>query len=247
MSECKIISVVIPAYKEAENLSVLLPRLNSVLADIPGEHEVLIVDTQKPLDDTKSVCSENGANHVARRGGNSYGDAIRTGFAQAGGKYTVVMDADGSHEPEVIRKMLCVMIKRKCDLVIGSRYCKGGYTDNNIVLRGMSLLLNSTYRILFNVKAKDVSNSFRMYRSEQIKKLNLKCDNFDIVEEILIELCFGNKDMDIREIPIRFNKRQAGDSKRELFTFIISYLCTILRLMRMKLAAKNGFFGRGTV
>jgi dolichol-phosphate mannosyltransferase len=226
------ISVVLPAYQEAENLKNILPNIHEVLKDV--EHEVLVIDTMEPMDNTEEVCRENHTRYVPRTGGNLYGDAIRTGFASATGKYTVIMDADGSHDPREILNFLEVMEQGKTDLVIGSRYCKGGYTDNNFILRFMSWALNVTYRVLFGLKVKDVSDSFRMYKTEQIQQLQFECDNFDIVEEILIKLSYSFDPYVIRELPISFNKRVAGESKRDLVKFIISYIKTIRKLMRIK-------------
>lgn len=232
------ISVVLPAYQEAENLKNILPNIHTVLAEV--EHEILVIDTMTPMDDTPAVCREHNTRYIPRTGGNLYGDAIRTGFASASGTYTVIMDADGSHDPKEILNFLRAMDQGETDLVIGSRYCKGGYTDNNFILRFMSWVLNVTYRVLFGLKVKDVSDSFRMYKTAQIQQLKLECDNFDIVEEILIKLSYTFQPYVIRELPISFNKRAAGESKRDLVKFIISYLTTIRKLLRIKHAVKGG-------
>ena len=226
------ISVVLPAYQEAENLKNILPNIHAVLKDV--EHEILVIDTMTPMDDTEAICRKNNTRYVPRTGGNLYGDAIRTGFASATGKYTVIMDADGSHDPREILNFLSVMEQGQTDLVIGSRYCKGGYTDNNFILRFMSWALNVTYRVFFGLKVKDVSDSFRMYKTQQIQQLQFACDNFDIVEEILIKLSYSFDPYIIRELPISFNKRVAGESKRDLVKFIISYITTIRKLMQIK-------------
>ena len=228
------ISVVLPAYREAENLSNILPELCAVLRAIGKTFEVLVVDTVEPTDNTAEICRQNGVTCIARENGNMYGDAIRTGIAHAKGRYIVVMDADGSHDPRVIRRMYRVMTEQKPGLVIGSRYCKGGMTDNNAVLRFMSWVLNVTYRVIFGLRVKDVSDSFRMYRAKQLKTLELSCDNFDIVEEILILLHDRWPRARIIEIPISFNKRAAGESKRDLVKFIFSYLQTIRRLLKIR-------------
>jgi len=232
------ISVVLPAYQEAENLKNILPNIHKVLSEV--DHEILVIDTMEPMDDTPAICREHNTRYVPRTGGNLYGDAIRTGFASSTGKYTVIMDADGSHDPKEILNFLKVMQQGQTDLVIGSRYCKGGYTDNNFILRFMSWALNVTYRVLFGLKVKDVSDSFRMYKTEQIQKLQFECDNFDIVEEILIKLSYTFHPYVIRELPISFNKRAAGESKRDLVKFIISYLKTIQKLLRIKRNTVNG-------
>ena len=228
------ISLVLPAYQEAENLKKILPRLHSVLKSMEVDYEILIVDTMEPMDDTPKICDENNAVYLPRYGGNLYGDAIRTGFERAAGTYTVVMDADGSHSPEDIARMYMQMQAEAYDLVIGSRYCKGGYTDNNFVLRLMSRVLNMTYRTVFHLKVQDVSDSFRMYRTEHLKKLKLECSNFDIVEEILIKLNLLCDPMKVKEIPISFNKRDEGKSKRSLIKFIFSYMKTMRRLSAIK-------------
>jgi len=182
------ISVILPAYREAENLRNLLPQINSVLKKIDVDSEVLVVDTMEALDDTPAVATENCVRYISRRGGNLYGDAIRTGIQEAQGQYILFMDADGSHNPKDIVRLFEAAESKKASVVIGSRYMKGGHTDNPAVLRWMSHILNLSYRIIFGLKVKDVSNSLRIYRSDELKKIKLECDNFDIVEEILIRL-----------------------------------------------------------
>ena len=228
------ISVILPAYHEAENLVNILPRLNRAMKKLGRPYEILVIDTQEPTDNTASVCRANGAKCISRTGGNLYGDAIRTGFAAASGKFLVVMDADGSHDPAVIPKMYRVMTGQKAGLVIGSRYCRNGSTDNSFILRFMSWVLNVTYRTMFGLRVKDVSDSFRMYRTQMLRVQQFECSNFDIVEEILIRLHYSYPRAAIIEIPIRFSKRAAGESKRDLFKFILSYLKTMKKLLKIK-------------
>ena len=73
------ISVVLPAYQEAENLKNILPNIHKVLASV--NHEILVIDTMEPMDNTREICLANDVRYVPRTGGNFYGDAIRTGFA----------------------------------------------------------------------------------------------------------------------------------------------------------------------
>ena len=84
------ISVALPAYKEAENLKVMLPKLKRVLADVP--HEIIVIDTQRSMDDTKNICMQCGdIKYIHRKGGERYGDAVRTAFSKASFVYTVIM------------------------------------------------------------------------------------------------------------------------------------------------------------
>lgn len=228
------ISIVLPAYKESENLKSILPMIKSSFEKTHLVYEILVIDTMNKMDDTEEVCSSNHVKCISREGGNLYGDAIRSGFAKAQGKYIVVMDADGSHNPKDILRFYKEMKQKDYTLVIGSRYCKGGYTDNNFILKFMSWILNVTYRIMFGLNVKDVSDSFRMYSAKDIKKLELECDNFDIVEEILIKLKYSSKNFKVKEVPISFNKRVAGKSKRDLVKFIGSYIKTMQKLLEIK-------------
>ena len=228
------ISVIIPAYQEAENLKTLIPVLKEKLSVIGVPYEILCVDTIEPMDDTETVCADYGAVCVRRTGGNNYGDAIRTGFNKVQFEYCVVMDGDGSHDPKYIKDFYSEMNNVQHDLIIGSRYTKGGDTENPFVLKAMSYILNVTYRVFFGIKVKDVSDSYRMYKTEQVKELELECDNFDIVEEILIKLALTKKNYDIKEIPIFFEERKKGVSKRKLGKFILSYIGTIRKLKKIQ-------------
>ncbi len=227
------LSVVIPSYLEEENLRLLLPRVREAAraalpADFPDQgFEVLVVDTETPLDSTAAVCSELGARYVNRRGGNTFGAAVRTGIAEAQGEHLLFMDADGSHSPEFIPKLY--EHRDNFDVVIASRYVKGGYTENPSSLVWMSWILNMSYRWVLQLDCYDVSNSFKLYRGEQLRALTLKCSNFDIIEEILFKL---NRRFRIRikEIPFTFRRRMFGDTKRDLASFMVTYVFTLLKL-----------------
>lgn len=227
------VSVILPSYKEAENLTELLPIIKKAVSCIRQPYEILVVDTMTKTDNTDEICKKNDCTYINRENGNNYGDAIRTGICKASNKYTVVMDADGSHNPDDIIKFFTEM-EKGYDLVIGSRYIHGGNSYNGIILKLMSYVLNMTYRFLFGIKVKDVSNSFRMYKTEQLKALSLECDNFDIVEEIIIKLSKKTSNFRILEIPVFFDQRKHGESKRDLVKFIFSYIATIKRLMKAK-------------
>jgi dolichol-phosphate mannosyltransferase len=177
------LSIVIPSYREEENLRVLLPRLNKVMNENAITGEILVVDTVQPLDNTELVCREFGAKYISRRPTNVYGDAIRTAIQNTNGEYTLFMDADGSHTPEFITRLWSH--RKSHHVVVGSRYVEGGDTENPSHLIWMSRLVNLAYGVVLGLRCKDVSNSFKLYQSSQLKALTLKCSNFDIIEETL--------------------------------------------------------------
>lgn len=228
-----MISIILPSYKEYDNLKILLPNIEKELTDI--DFEVLVIDTMESLDDTKELCKEyNFVKYFNRENGNNYGDAIRTGIKYSSKKYIIIMDADGSHPVNKIKELYNCIEKDNVDLAICSRYVEGGNSHNGVILKCMSLIVNICYRIIFSLKVKDVSNSFRIYKSDMLKSINLECNNFDIVEEILIKLSSKYKNIKIKEIPIYFNKRLYGKSKRHLIRFIFSYIFSIIKLYKIK-------------
>ena len=141
------------------------------------------------------------------------------------------MDADGSHSPSTIPRLLNAIIDDNSDVVIASRYVLGGSSANTKVLQAMSRLLNITYSLVLGIDAKDISTNYKIYRGALIQGVELRCNNFDIVEELLLELKrkTGNK-LRIQEVPDYFAIRMFGHSKRNLLRFIFSYTFTLFRL-----------------
>lgn len=226
------LSVVLPAYEEAENLAWFLPRLRGVLEPLRVSHEILVVDTSSPLDATPAICREQGVQYFNREGGNLYSHAVKTGIARSRGRRVVMMDCDGSHDPSVIPRLWAE--RDRANLVIASRYVPGGHTENPAILIGLSLAVNLVFRLVLRLHCRDVSNSFRLYEGEELRALRLECANFDIVEEILIKLSYGRPDFRVREIPFTFGRRKAGRTKRDLLAFALSYLATLARFYRME-------------
>ncbi len=222
------VSVIIPSYLEEENLRIIIPRLKNEMQKLGNDYEVLVIDAMHAMDYTEDVCKNNNVTYLNRTNGNNYGDAVRTGITNANGEYIIFMDADGSHSPEFINKLY--RYKDDYDVVIASRYIAGGATDNNHILILMSWVVNIVYSIVLNLRCKDVSNSFKLYRGDLLKYLNLYCSNFDIVEEILFKLKKTNNNLKIKEVPFSFKKRMFGETKRNLFLFMVSYIFTLIKL-----------------
>jgi dolichol-phosphate mannosyltransferase len=231
MSDIEL-SIVMPAYREARALETFLPRLFAVAADLTPSFEVIIVDTMEPTDDTKAVAEAAGARHIFRTGGNFYGDAVRSGIANARGQYILFMDGDGSHNPDDIQKLWAR--HNGYDIVIGSRYVKGGKTENPAILIWMSHAINQVYHIVFGLQVKDISNSFRIYRGDPLRSLKLESNDFDIVEEILLRLVYGVARATVTEVPVTFEQRKAGESKRDLKKFALSYISSISKMRKFQ-------------
>lgn len=233
-------SIIIPAYNEADNLRIILPNLSSLLnTHHKGEFEIMVVDTVQGCADTKKVCIKNGVVYLQRAPDNYYGDAVRKGILEANGLWVLFMDADGSHSSTTILELISKTIDDNCDIVVASRYMQGGLSENNSSLVYMSKILNIIYTRLLNIKCLDISNSLKIYRAEFLKKLNLQCKNFDIIEEMMCKLSKRHYKLKIIEIPCLFKKRMHGKSKRKMIIFISSYFATLFRLLGYRYFSKG--------
>ena len=229
------ISAVLLAYKEAENLKVLLPKIKQQLDKIGEEYEIIIVDTMKPLDDTPAVCKKFGARYVNQRLPH-FGGAFRTGIKAARYDKFLIMDSDGSHNPIYIPDIYKKFVSG-ADVVIGSRYVKGGKTNDSKVSIIMSHILYFVFRIITGIKAKDISTDYRMYDTKQLNAVKLTCQNYDILQEVLLKMKINNRKLVVKETPIVFEKRLYGESKRQLFKFILGYVKTLFMLIGVRINA----------
>lgn len=227
------LTVSLLAYGEARNLKILLPQIKDIVKRITNSYEILVIDGMKSQDNTEEVCAEFGVQYMKQEAP-YYGGAYRTAIKYARGKYFVILDADGSHDPKEIRN-LYEKIKEGYDVVIGSRYMKGARTQDSKLSILMSKCLNIAYRWCLGLKVKDVSNSFRIYKTEQLKNLNLICNNYDLAEEILFKLKVNDPRVRMGEIPIVFGKRLEGESKRNLVKFILSYIRTLMKFLGFRI------------
>lgn len=230
------LTVALPAYEEGENLKLLLPLLRETLAGLGVTHEIIVADTETPRDDTQAICAANGVTCLARTGGPLYSHAVRTAIAASHGQWVILMDADGSHSPRFVEQLWAE--RDRAELVIASRYVAGGKTENPAILIFLSLVVNVVFRLVLGLSCADVSNSFRLYRGDDLRALALECENFDIVEEILVKLAFLRPGYRIKELPFTFEKRREGHTKRNLAAFAVSYAGTLVRLHRLKRRAR---------
>lgn len=234
------ISTILLAYKEEENLKILLPKIIGELDKIPEDYEIIVIDTDKPLDNTKAVCEQYGVKYVNQRYPR-FGGAFRTGIEEAANDKFLILDSDGSHDPAYIGDIYKLFITGS-DIVIGSRYVKGGHTDDAKSSIIMSKILNTVFRIVLGVSAKDISTDYRMYDTAQLKKVSLSCVNYDVLQEVILKMKLNNPKLVIKETPISFCKRMFGESKRQLIPFIMGYIATMFKLIGIRL---SHFFNRG--
>jgi len=215
------ITVVLPTYNEAENL----PKLVSALLMLPLDLGVLVVDDNSP-DGTGEIADDLSTTHPERvavfhrTGKLGLRSAYIEGFQKAfemGAEAVVQMDADFSHDPMVLNEMARRITN--CDVVIGSRYVKGGSLDKNWPLwRKLLSGFGNTYaRTILQFHLHDVTTGFRMWRREALS--NMPLDRIRSSGYIfLVEMAYVAflMEYDIVEVPIHFEDRRFGKSKMSL-------------------------------
>ncbi|SDN01588.1 polyprenol monophosphomannose synthase [Streptomyces wuyuanensis] len=208
--------VIIPTYNEAENIEPIVSR---VRAAVP-EADILVADDNSP-DGTGKIADELSAEddqvHVLhRKGKEGLGAAYLAGFrwgVDNGYGVLVEMDADGSHQPEELPRLLTAL--KGADLVLGSRWVPGGRVVNWPKSRELLSRGGSTYsRLLLGVPIRDVTGGFRAFRKETLEGLGLDdvasqgyCFQVDLARRA-VEAGFH-----VVEVPITFVERELGDSK----------------------------------
>jgi dolichol-phosphate mannosyltransferase len=223
------LSIIIPCLNESENLKKLIPEIKSYIGK-KFTFEIIIIDGITVDKKTLNIAKKNKIKYLNRKRNNDYGNAVRFGIKNSSGKHTLFMDGDYSHQPRFILKLYKEKLN---DVVIASRYIYGGKTDNTFIAEFLSKILNIFYNLVLNLNLKDVSNSFKLYNSKKLKRLNLYSNHFDIIEEIIFKLKIYNSKIKIKEIPYHFKQRKFGKTKRN-FVIIIAYLFSILRLRLFK-------------
>ena len=233
------VTVVLLAYKEEENLRVLVPQILENIKKVGIDYKLMVVDTKEPLDNTKDVCKEFDAKYINQEFP-GFGGAFKTAIKYVDTELFLILDSDGSHNPKYIPDMLNMFLSNDYDVVIGSRYVKGGKTNDKKTSIFMSKILNFVFRLFLGIKAKDISTDYRLYKSKDLKSVDLENINYDVLQEVLIKLKLNNNNkLKIGEVPIQFDKRIYGESKRRLIPFIISYIKSLFKLTKLRITYKK--------
>ena len=221
------ISVVIPTLNEADSLRILLPRLQAILDKLGCDYEVIVADGASN-DGTLDVARQYGASIIRKKKG--YGIALRSAFRQCRGKYVITMDADLSHNPSVIKQLY--LKRHAADIVIASRYMRGGSANTSLIRKMLSIVLNKIFFIFLALPLKDISSGFRLYNSEALKRLRLKGHHYEILQEILIEAYL--RGYTVAEIPFHYLPRKSGRSHVRLLTFSFYYLKVLSKFWKQR-------------
>jgi dolichol-phosphate mannosyltransferase len=218
--------VVIPTYDEAENLRALVTAARAAMAN--GAPDVactiLVVDDNSP-DGTGRIADRLAAKHrdvqvLHRPRKAGLAGAYVTGFRcalAAGADYVLEMDADFSHDPADLPRLLAAA-RAGADVVLGSRYVRQGGVDGWTAHRRLLSRAGGFYaRVVLGSPVRDLTGGFKCFRAEVLRAINLAgiaADGYTFqVEATYCAACDGQR---IVELPIVFGARRAGHSKMSL-------------------------------
>ena len=231
------LTVLLPAYNEIVNLRILIPKIIAVAKSLEGfSTEIMVV--LPSFADSSEVAEINtlGATPVKRHPTDSFGDAIRTGFAasSASTEFIITMDADCSHNPDLIPNLL--QSATNAHIVSASRYISGGSSDAKRRQQAMSRAVNFAFTIVLGEKIHDISGNYKLYRRSIVSQLDLSGKNFDIIQEIVFKTKkLAGESFNLVEVPYRWNERVDGKPKRKLIPYIFSYGQMLLKFAILRL------------
>jgi len=196
-------TVIVPTYNEAENIPELVRRLRVVILDI----QVLVVDDNSP-DGTVKVARELGCSVIVRTDKRGLASAVIDGFKSVESDSIVVMDADLQHPPELIPELVEAL--KTYDIVVASRYCKGGSIQGWSLTRGFVSWAANLLALPLAPKVKDRTSGYFALRRSALPPVDvLNGTGFKIMLEILCKSGASR----VGEVPCNFVPRAKGATK----------------------------------
>jgi dolichol-phosphate mannosyltransferase len=234
--------VIVPTYNEAPNIERLVAAIHQSCPAL----EILIVDDESP-DGTGRIADRIAARDpkvsvIHRAAPRGRGLAGRDGYLAAlkrGGEAILEMDADFSHDPELLPRFL-EELQRGADVVLGSRFVSGGSdADRGRVRRTITVLANAFIRFVLRVPVGDCNSGYRAFRRSALVAIDpgsLTSTGPSIVQEVLYRAHRAR--LRLVEIPLRFVDRREGQSKLG-FRLLIEGYFMILKLKAQDFLAKG--------
>ena len=237
--------IILPCFNEEKNIKPLVYSIDETLrSHVPYK---IIAVNDGSHDRTGEVLKDLSADYPVKVFEHSknmgLGVALRTGLLAAAdeavdGDFVVIMDSDNTHNPNHVLDML--VAARNADVVVGSRYVKGGMQLNVPLHRViLSKVINFLVGKLFRLPLKDVTSGFRCFRACLIKRLSdsfrgqiIESKGFEASVELLLKAV--HSEGIVTEVPILLDYgRKGGVSKMRLFSTVVSYLAMIFRCKRL--------------
>jgi len=239
------LSVVIPAYNEAESLTETVSVLHSTLIAGEIDHEILVVNDNSK-DDTLIVLAEltktvENLTYVTNLGPNGFGNAVRKGLDHFKGDCVAIMMADLSDSPDDLVRFYRAMRDGNYDCVFGSRFITGGSaTDYPAMKKLLNRLANLVIRIAFGIRYNDTTNAFKLYSRATIEGIGpLLSPHFNLTVEMPLKAIIRGYSYKI--LPNSWRNRKYGVSKSKIRELGSRYFFIFLYCLIEKYFSKGDF------
>jgi len=225
------VTVVVPTYQEVENIPHLVERLRKVREEAAIDLQLLIMDDDSGdgTDRVVDALALHWVTLVTRKSKRGLSDAVLDGLRRATGEVVVVMDADLSHPPEKIPKMLDELANG-AEVVVGSRFAEGGSTADDW---GFFRWLNSRVATLMALPLTRLSDPMSGFFAMRRETFAAGRDFNPIGYKILLEILIKCRCRQVLDIPIHFDNRRYGESKLS-FREQLKYIQHLRRLYIFK-------------
>ncbi|MDH5439948.1 MAG: glycosyltransferase family 2 protein [Candidatus Bathyarchaeota archaeon] len=210
------ISVVIPAFNEELSIGSVLQGTREVLEKTGFSYEIIVVNDGS-ADRTAEVAREHDVVLVENDGNLGKGAALRAGFMKVRGEVIVMMDADGSHQPEDISRLICPVLRNgDAEVATGSRFVSemGRNSTKKLHLVG-NKLINTLILFLTGRYVSDSQSGFRAFRRDVLRRFALSSSGYEVESEMTIRMLKSG--LRIREIPISCKQRKCGTTRINSF------------------------------
>jgi glycosyltransferase involved in cell wall biosynthesis len=221
-----LVSVIIPAKNESENIPQLLTDLQKVFQKITNYQFELIVVDDHSADQTSQVARDGGAIVIENKRNPGKGNALVSGFEKAAGRYLIMLDADYSHRPEDIPVFLS-KLEQGFGLVVGSR-STGGSDEYTFIRTLGNVGLSTVFCFLMGVQVTDVLNGYKAFRREVFTGYRYHSAQFEIEIELMANCIRAG--LPIGEIACHERARSAGEAKSRVVKHGTRFLWKILQM-----------------
>jgi dolichol-phosphate mannosyltransferase len=223
------ISVIIPTYNEKGNISRLIEGLNSSLSALNLSYEIIIVDDNSP-DGTAKVVENISEEHqevvlFSRDKKSGVGSAVVDGVMSSKGEVVITMDADLSHPIELVHSLIKPV--GEVDIVIASRFIKGGRMEGPLHRVLLSKILNFLIRSILNLDILDCTGGFMAVKRQVFDHVGNLTGRYG---DYAFELIYKAKKFKRLEVPFVYKWRSEGDSKTSIVKYGYVYIRSALSL-----------------
>lgn len=227
MNKVEKLSIVMPVYNEKKTILEILRRVKSIgLGNV--KKEIVIVDDYS-TDGTREILrnlKDPEIQVIFHERNKGKGSAVRTGIENITGDVMIIQDADLEYYPEDYLKLLDV-IKQGAEVVYGSRVKHKNfahvYNLNLFALHLLSIMSN----VLYGTKITDEPTCYKMFKTDVLKRINLKCTGFEFCPEVTAKV--AKLGITIKEIPIRYSPRNIKEGKKINWKDGVEAIWTLIR------------------